>query len=277
MGRIGQAIARRGAHGFAMQVIYHNRSPLAAAAEADARRALRRRARRCCARPITWSSSFPYSAESHHLVGAAELALMKPTATLVNIARGGVVDDVGARRGAARRAASPPPASTSSRASRRSIRDLLACRNVVLTPHIASASLPTRRAMAALAADNLICLLDPGGGPRRRRRCSTRRRWRADCRSEPTGAPAGTDRSAPVRPPTIAAMRTPLAAWRAGVRWPLALIARRRRARRRDPALRSDRLAVPGRADPASARSRCSIAASSSAATARRARAFASA
>ena len=50
-------------------------------------------------------------------------------------------------------------------------------------------------------------------------------------------------------------MRTPLAAWRAGVRWPLALIAPARRARRRDPPLRSDRLAVPGRADPAPARS----------------------
>jgi gluconate 2-dehydrogenase len=93
MGRIGQAIARRGAHGFAMKVIYHNRSPLPAAeAESLGARYVSREALLREADHLV--IVVPYSAESHHLVGAAELALMKPTATLVNIARGGVVDDV---------------------------------------------------------------------------------------------------------------------------------------------------------------------------------------
>ena len=92
MGRIGQAIARRGALGFGMKVIYHNRSRLDAAAEAPLN-----------ARYVDRDALFreadhlvlvvPYSPASHHAVGAAELALMKPTATLTNIARGGVVDD----------------------------------------------------------------------------------------------------------------------------------------------------------------------------------------
>ena len=54
MGRIGQAIARRGALGFGMKVIYHNRSRLDAAVEADARRALRRQGRAAARRPTTW-------------------------------------------------------------------------------------------------------------------------------------------------------------------------------------------------------------------------------
>jgi len=159
MGRIGQAIARRGAHGFAMKVIYHNRSPLPAE-EAESLGA------RYVSREALLRESdhlvivVPYSAESHHLVGAAELALMKPTATLVNIARGGVVDDVAlaAALSAGRIAAAGLDVFEGEPAVHA---DLLACRNVVLTPHIASASLPTRRAMASLAADNLICLLDP--------------------------------------------------------------------------------------------------------------------
>ena len=119
MGRIGQAVARRGAHGFAMPVLYHNRSPLPAAIAADlgARYVSRETLLRETDHLVI---VVPYSAESHHLVGAAELALMKPTATLVNIARGGVVDDV-ALAAALREGGSPRPGSTSSRASRRCI------------------------------------------------------------------------------------------------------------------------------------------------------------
>ena len=92
MGRIGQGIARRGALGFGMKVIYHNRSRLDAALEAE-----------CKASYVSKEELLktadhlvlvlPYSAASHHTIGAPELALMKPTATLVNIARGGIVDD----------------------------------------------------------------------------------------------------------------------------------------------------------------------------------------
>ena len=105
----------------------------------------------------------PYSASSHHAVGAAELALMKPSATLTNIARGGVVDDgaLAEALAAGRIAAAGLDVFEGEPAVHPA---LLACRNVVLTPHIGSASVTTRRAMAGLAADNLIAALT-GGTP----------------------------------------------------------------------------------------------------------------
>ena len=154
MGRIGQGIAKRGAHGFGMKVIYHNRSRLDAALEAQ-----------CKASYVSKEELLrtadhlvlvlPYSAESHHTIGAAELALMKRTATLVNIARGGIVDD--AALAAALRDKRIAAAGLDVFEGEPSVHpDLLTVPNVVLTPHIASASLPTRLAMARLAADNLI-------------------------------------------------------------------------------------------------------------------------
>lgn len=154
MGRIGQGIARRGAHGFGMKVIYHNRSRLDAALEAE-----------CKASYVSKEELLktadhvvlvvPYSPASHHTIGAAELALMKPTATLVNIARGGIVDD--AALAAALRNKTIAAAGLDVFEGEPSIHpDLLTVPNVVLTPHIASATLPTRLAMASLAADNLI-------------------------------------------------------------------------------------------------------------------------
>jgi gluconate 2-dehydrogenase len=159
MGRIGQAIARRGAHGFAMPVLYHNRSPLPAevAAGLGARYVSRETLLRESDHLVI---VVPYSAESHHLVGAAELALMKPTATLVNIARGGVVDD--AALAAALREGRLAAAGLDVFEGEPAVHaELLTLANVVLTPHIASSSLPTRQAMAQLAAENLICALDP--------------------------------------------------------------------------------------------------------------------
>ncbi|MDP3829527.1 MAG: D-glycerate dehydrogenase, partial [Polaromonas sp.] len=92
MGRIGQGIARRGAHGFGMKVIYHNRSRLDAALEAECKAGYvsKEELLRTADHVVL---VLPYSPASHHTIGAAELALMKPTATLVNIARGGIVDD----------------------------------------------------------------------------------------------------------------------------------------------------------------------------------------
>ena len=154
MGRIGQGIAKRGAHGFGMKVIYHNRSRLDAATE--------------LACGATWVTKqellaqadhlilvLPYSAEAHHAIGAPELAQMKPTATLVNIARGGIVDD--AALAAALRQGVIAAAGLDVFEGEPALHpDLLTVPNVVLTPHIASATLPTRMAMALLAADNLI-------------------------------------------------------------------------------------------------------------------------
>ena len=157
MGRIGQGIAKRGAHGFGMNVIYHNRSQLDAATEAE-----------CKARFVSKEELLktadhvvlvvPYSAASHHTIGAAELALMQPTATLVNIARGGIVDD--AALAVALREGRIAAAGLDVFEGEPKVHpDLLTVPNVVLTPHIASATVATRTAMAQLAADNLIGFL----------------------------------------------------------------------------------------------------------------------
>ena len=161
MGRIGQAIARRGAHGFAMRVLYHNRSRLDPSMEAS-----------CKASYVSKEQLLreadhlvivmPYSKESHHAIGAAELALMKPTATLTNVARGGIVDDAALAKALAERRIGAAALDVFE-GEPKVHPDLLKVPNVVLTPHIASATVATRRAMADLAADNLIAAL--GFGP----------------------------------------------------------------------------------------------------------------
>ncbi|MEN4904057.1 D-glycerate dehydrogenase [Luteimonas sp. TWI1437] len=160
MGRIGQGIARRAA-GFDMRVCYHNRSRLPAEVE-----------RSCNAHYVEFDALFaqadhlvlvlPYSAASHHIVDAAALARMKPTATLTNIARGGIVDE-GALADALAHGRLASAALDVFEGEPDVDPRLLALDNVVLTPHIASGSLATRRAMVALAVDNLIAAL--GAGP----------------------------------------------------------------------------------------------------------------
>ncbi len=154
MGRIGQGIARRGALGFGMKVLYHNRSPLPASTEAglgaqyvDFDTLL--------ARSDHLVLVLPYTPASHHIIDAAALAKMKPTATLVNIARGGIVDELALADALAggRLAAAALDVYEGEPQVRP---ELLALRNVVLTPHIGSASLATRRAMVQLAVDNLL-------------------------------------------------------------------------------------------------------------------------
>jgi gluconate 2-dehydrogenase len=163
MGRIGQAIARRGALGFGMQVIYHNRSRLAAEQEAPlgARYVDKATLLRDADHLVL---VLPYSAESHHAIGAAELAQMKPTATLTNIARGGIVDDTALA--AALRERRIAAAGLDVFEGEPALNpDLLTVPNVVLTPHIASSTLATRRAMADLAAKNLTAALTGGVPP----------------------------------------------------------------------------------------------------------------
>ena len=160
MGRIGQAIARRAAHGFGMKVIYHNRSRLALEKEAD-----------CKAHYVSKAELLqtadhvvlvvPYSKEAHHTIGAAELALMKPTATLVNIARGGIVDDAALAQ--ALQSGQIAAAGLDVFEGEPKVHpDLLTCHNLVLTPHIASSTKATRLGMAMLAANNLITFFNEG-------------------------------------------------------------------------------------------------------------------
>ena len=154
MGRIGQGIAKRGAHGFGMKVIYHNRSRLDAALEAECKASYvgKEELLRTADHLVL---VLPYAPASHHTIGAAELALMKPTATLVNIARGGIVDDAALVQ--ALRDKTIAAAGLDVFEGEPQLHPgLLTVPNVVLTPHIASATVPTRLAMASLAADNLI-------------------------------------------------------------------------------------------------------------------------
>lgn len=160
MGRIGQAIARRAA-GFAMPVRYHNRHRLTESVERDCR--------------ATWVErdalfeqadhlvlALPYTKDNHHVVNAAALKRMKPGVVLINIARGGIVDELALAQ--ALREGHLAAAGLDVFEGEPSVRpELMALDQVVLSPHIASASQATRRAMANLAADNLIAAL--GFGP----------------------------------------------------------------------------------------------------------------
>jgi lactate dehydrogenase-like 2-hydroxyacid dehydrogenase len=156
MGRIGQTVARR-ALGFDMKVIYHNRSRLSDEQEASIR--------------ATWvdketllrQSDFlvlllPYSPATHHTIGAAELALMKPTAHLINVARGGIVDDE-ALISALRQRRLAGAGLDVFEGEPKFNPGYLELDNVALTPHIGSSSSATRMAMAMRAADNLIAAL----------------------------------------------------------------------------------------------------------------------
>ena len=148
--------------GFGMRVIYHNRTRLDSKIEAE-----------CRAQHVDKATLLreadhlvlvlPYSPSSHHAIGAAELAQMKPTATLTNIARGGIVDDAALAR-CLREGGIAAAGLDVFEGEPALNRELLDLPNAVLTPHIGSASVPTRRAMATLAADNLIAAL--GFGPR---------------------------------------------------------------------------------------------------------------
>ncbi|MFZ5508856.1 MAG: 2-hydroxyacid dehydrogenase [Pseudomonadota bacterium] len=162
MGRIGQAVARR-AQGFAMRVLYHNRRRLAVETEQAVH------AEYVTKEALLRESDFvvlmlPYAPENHHYIGAAELALMKPTAHLINVARGGIVDDAalvaalqeGRIGGAGLDVYENEPALHPG---------FLELSNAVLTPHIGSASHATRLKMAMRAAENLVAALATGSPP----------------------------------------------------------------------------------------------------------------
>ena len=157
MGRIGQAIARR-SMGFNMRVLYHNRSRLTPELEQAANNAVYASKEELLATADHVVLVLPHSVASHHTIGAPELACMKPSATLINIARGGIVDDaalIDALASGRIAAAGLDVFENEPHFDRR----FLTLKNVVLTPHIASASAPTRRAMAECAAANMVAAL----------------------------------------------------------------------------------------------------------------------
>ena len=156
LGRIGAAVARRAA-GFGMRILYHGRSRKIreekdlGAAYADLDTLL--------ARSDFVSIHAALTEDTRGLIGARQLGLMKPSAILINTARGALVDQnalyealrSGAIAGAALDVTEPEPLSADS--------PLLALDNIVITPHIASASIATRSEMARLAAANLLSSL----------------------------------------------------------------------------------------------------------------------
>ena len=156
MGRIGQAIARRAA-GFEMKVLYHNRNRV----DSDIERRLN--ATYVTRDELLRQSDFvvlqvPYSPETHHMIGAGELKLMKPSAILINSTRGGVVDDAAlivALKSGVIRAAGLDVFENEPRLNP----EFLRLDNVVLMPHIGSSTEATRRAMAMTAARNLVAAL----------------------------------------------------------------------------------------------------------------------
>lgn len=157
MGGIGRVLVKR-AHGFDMDVVYHNRSRLPSAdEEAHGVRYLPLVELLKCADFVILQ--VPYGPETHHLIGAEQLALMKKTAILVNTARGGVVDD--AALAAALAAGTIAAAGLDVVENEPQVNPaLLELPNVVLAPHIGSATLATRQVMFLQAVDNLVDALE---------------------------------------------------------------------------------------------------------------------
>lgn len=156
MGRIGRAIARR-ALGFDMRVIYHNRNRLAPEIENQFN------ATYVSKDELLTQADFvvlqmPYTPETHHLIGEAELAKMKASAILINSTRGGVVDDAALVR--ALRAGTIRAAGLDVFENEPALNPgFLELKNVVLAPHIGSSTEATRRAMAMTAARNAVAVL----------------------------------------------------------------------------------------------------------------------
>lgn len=156
MGRIGQAVARR-AKGFNMRILYHNRQRLDTALESELNATWVEK-RTLLQQADFVSLHIPLSAATTHFIGVEELRMMRPTAYLINAARGPVVDEAaliqalqqGWIAGAALDVFEHEPHVPQA---------LQELENVVLVPHIGSASVATRTRMAVMAAENLVAVL----------------------------------------------------------------------------------------------------------------------
>jgi lactate dehydrogenase-like 2-hydroxyacid dehydrogenase len=161
LGGIGRKVAER-ARAFGMEIAYHSRHPVPPEVEA-ALGAERLPLEELLTTADVVSLHTPLTPETRHLIGAAELEAMKPTAVLVNAARGPVVDE----RALAAALAAGQIAAAGLDVYEHEPRvepTLLQLDNVVLAPHLGSATVETRTAMAELAARNAISVLS-GQGP----------------------------------------------------------------------------------------------------------------
>jgi glyoxylate reductase len=155
LGRIGQSVARR-ARGFGMDILYHNRSR-----KPEAERELG--ARRMDLDELLETADFvsvhtPLTVETQHLIGGPELEKMKPEAVLVNTSRGPVVDEAALAN--ALESGQIFAAGLDVYEEEPAVHPkLLELENVVLAPHIGSASIETREKMAILAAENIVAVL----------------------------------------------------------------------------------------------------------------------
>jgi glyoxylate reductase len=155
MGKIGKQLAKR-ARAFDMQVLYHNRKPTPEAAETDAEYVslqdlLRRSDFVCILVPLT--------RDTYHLIGAAELALMKPTAVLINTSRGPVVDERALYRALSEKRLWGAAIDVFEVEPPYHFHPLLQLDNVVVTPHIGSCTIANRVNMIKLSADNVLAAL----------------------------------------------------------------------------------------------------------------------
>ncbi|MFL5872167.1 MAG: 2-hydroxyacid dehydrogenase [Solirubrobacterales bacterium] len=161
LGGIGNWVAQR-ARAFGMEIVYHQRNPAPPEVEA-ALGAVRLPLEELLASTDVVSLHCPLTPETRHLIGAAELGAMKPTAVLVNAARGPIVDEAALAEALAEDRIAAAGLDVYEREPEVEPR-LLGLDNVVLTPHLGSATVETRTAMAELAARNAISVL-AGQGP----------------------------------------------------------------------------------------------------------------
>ncbi len=156
MGGIGVALAER-ARAFGMEVVYHNRTPVDAAVESRLGTRLVGLDELLATSDVV-SLNCPYTDTTHHLIDAAALAAMKPTAFLVNTARGPIVDEAALVE--ALRSGTIAGAGLDVFEHEPEVHPgLVELDNAVLVPHLGSATIETRGAMAALAARNVVEVL----------------------------------------------------------------------------------------------------------------------
>lgn len=157
LGRIGEAVAQRAA-GFNMTICYHNRKPLPT--EKEGQLGVRYVDLETLLQQADYLSLHtPMTPQTHHLIGARELALMKPTAFLINTARGPVVDEQALLEALQERRLAGAGLDVYENEPRVTA-GLELLPNVVLLPHVGSATVETRRRMAMLAVANLMAGLE---------------------------------------------------------------------------------------------------------------------